>query len=265
MKQVTVILLALFIATASQVHSQITLEKTYTGVSAGVANTVTYGDKYYVMDVAAAQCKIYNLDHSLWKSINLSVPSGYYLYDIQYVTDHLFNADNQIELLYVSYNYNTTGQYYTYETRVVNESGTQLLSLPGAGYNWITDVATAGTKLFSYIYDNSVSPYTVTTKVYNLTGELPTGMVTPGDDASMRIWPNPATDHLHLEYSLPGDVKQASLNLWNGSGQLIRSFAVDGQFSDLELDATGLPSGVYFWSLSAPGFSGTSQQIVINH
>lgn len=265
MKQTSLILLALLLATATQVRSQITLEKTYTGLSLGLANTITYGDKYYAMDVANAQCKIYNLDHSIWKTINLSIPSGYYLYDIQYVTDHLFNSDNLIEMLYVSYNYNTTGQYYTYDTRVVNESGTQLLSLPGAGYNWITSVATAGTRLFTYIYDNSVSPYTVTTKVYSLAGELPTGLVTPDEPASMRVWPNPVSDHLHLEYTLPAGVSQASLHLRNASGQLIRSFEVDGRFSDLELDASNLPSGIYFWSLSSPGYRGTSRQIVINH
>lgn len=65
---------------------QITLESTYnfSGTYTKLANS---GYKFYVMDVGVNQCRIYNTDHSLWKTINLSVPNGSYLYDIRYVTE----------------------------------------------------------------------------------------------------------------------------------------------------------------------------------
>lgn len=266
MKRIIFLLFAAVTGIQMQVFSQITLEKTYSGVSAGVAHTETYGDKYYVMDVAGSQCRIYNLDHSLWKTVNLSVPSNYYLYDIQYVTDHLFNSDNSIEMLYVCYNYNSTGQYYTYDTRIATETGSQLLDIPGAGYNWITEAGTAGTKLLTYIYDYSVSPYTISTKVYSLPGSLPAGYSEVQQPAAiMKAWPNPVHGTLTIEFSLPGGITQAGLNIMNSSGQRVRSYTVDGTFNDLLLDTGDLPSGIYFWNLEAPGYKSTTQKIVVSH
>lgn len=263
MKKIIPFVAAALIAFPLLAKGQITLEKTYTGVSAGVAQTETYGDKFYVMDVAAAQCRVYNLDHSLWKTINLSVPAGYYLYDIQYVTDHLFNTDNSLELLYVCYTYNSTSQYYTYETRVVTETGTQLLALPGAGYNWITTVEGAGTKLFSYIYDYSQSPYTVTTQIYHLGGNLPTTTVEAGQPVA-KAWPNPTSGKITIEFNLPAEATEANLIIRDATGQVARSYPVDGTFGNLIMDTSTLPSGVYFWNLEGTGFKTTLQKIVIS-
>jgi len=266
MKRIILLLFTAITGLQMQVFSQITLEKTYSGVSAGVAHTETYGDKYYVMDVAGSQCRIYNLDHSLWKTVNLSVPSNYYLYDIQYVTDHLFNSDNTLEMLYVCYNYNSSGQYYTYDTRIATETGTQLLDIPGAGYNWITEVGTGGTKLLSYIYDYSVSPYTINTKVYSLPGTLPSGVSQVQQAATtLKAWPNPVNGTLTIEFSLPDGARQARLNVINSSGQQVKSFTVDGTFNNLLLDTGDLPSGIYFWNLEAPGFKSTAQKIIVSH
>lgn len=265
MKRMLFVMVSIVFALPMLTNAQLTLEKTYSGVSAGVAQTETYGSKYYVMDVSSAQCKIYNLDHSLWKTITLSVPSNYYLYDIQYVTDHLFNSDNSIELLYVCYNYNSTGQYYTYETRVVTETGAQLLALPGAGYNWITDVAGAGTKLFSYIYDYSVSPYTVTTKVYAIPGNLPSVVNENLKNVDAKAWPNPVSGSLNIEFDLPKDVPSANLIIRNLSGQVVRSFHVDGYFGNLMVDASGLASGTYFWSLEGIGLKTVAHKLIVSH
>ncbi|HAQ64975.1 MAG TPA: hypothetical protein DCR43_03845 [Bacteroidales bacterium] len=263
MKTLTTLLICILIATAQISYAQITLEKTYTGVSAGIAHTETYGDKYYVMDVANSQCRIYNLDHSLWKSVGLSVPSNYYLYDIQYVTEHLFNTDNSIEMLYVCYNYNSTLDYYTYETRIASETGTLLLTLPGAGYNWITDVAGAGTRLLSYVYNYAVSPYTVTTKVYSLAGSLSSEASDATGAIGLKAYPNPVNGNLRVEYTLPEGLRQAELSVVNTSGQIVRKYTVDHNFDSLTLDTKGLAPGTYFWHLQAPGFQGSSQQIIV--
>ncbi|MBU2650972.1 MAG: hypothetical protein KKA81_08555, partial [Bacteroidetes bacterium] len=102
--------------------SQISLENTY-NVSAGVAWLELSGTKYYVMDVANSQCRIYNLDHSLWKTMSFSLPANNYLYDIQYVTQNIFDQDSEVECLVTYYEYidNGSTQYYEYTTVVYNE------------------------------------------------------------------------------------------------------------------------------------------------
>jgi len=63
MKRLT-ILLSLLLSVLIHSQGQITLEHTYTGVSAAYINLPIAGYKYYVMDVANKQCKLYNNDHS---------------------------------------------------------------------------------------------------------------------------------------------------------------------------------------------------------
>ncbi len=263
MKTLTSLLIFMLIATSQISVAQISLEHTYSGVSAGIAHTETYGDKYYVMDVPNSQCLLYNLDHSLWKSVNLSIPSNYYLYDIQYVTDHLFNMDNSIEMLYVCYNYNSTLDYYTYETRVASETGTILLTLPGAGYNWITNVVGSGTRLFSYIYNYAVTPYTVSTKVFTLGGSLTSESTNVTETIGMKAFPNPVKGNLKIDYTLPEGLRQAELSVINISGLIIKKYTIDSNFDSLILDTKDLTPGIYFWKIEAPGFHGSSQQIVV--
>ena len=78
---------------------QINLENTYnySGTYTRLSNS---GDKFYIMDVAASQCRVYNANHTLWKTINLTVPSGNYLYDIKYLSENLFTTDNSLCLAY---------------------------------------------------------------------------------------------------------------------------------------------------------------------
>ena len=120
--------------------AQPVLEKTY-DESVNICQLESIGEVYYSMDVINKQCHIYRLDHSLYKSIPIPTPEGYYLSDVQYVSEKLFNDDNLIELVYsyTKYNPTETSYYYTYETRLVNENGTTLLTIPGAGLTSIIE------------------------------------------------------------------------------------------------------------------------------
>jgi hypothetical protein len=141
------------------VYGQITLQKTY-NYSTAVVKLETLGYKYYLMDVLASQVRIYNMDHSIFKTINCSVPNGYYLADIKYVSENLFNSDSQIELAYTYYKYvpTSTSYYYIYGAKVINESGSNLLSIDGAQYIYVNKTGETEYKLFAYCYDYSVSP-----------------------------------------------------------------------------------------------------------
>lgn len=160
----------------SMIFSQIVLESTYphSGTYTKLANS---GYKFFVMDVGANQCRIYN-NHTLWKTINLSVPSNHYLYDIKFVTENLFTTDNSLCLVYIYYNYNSAGQYYTYTAKVIKENGTELLTIPGCQYFYVQTIPDGGAKMVAYSYNYSVSPVTIQTHVSDLPGHL---LIIPGD------------------------------------------------------------------------------------
>ncbi len=252
-KGIIVIAVLLQFIIITKVTGQINLEHTYSGVSAGLAYLDSDEPMFYTMDVTNAKCNIYTLNHTLWKSIPLSLPSNYYLADIQYVTRHLFDSDDQIELLYVGYNYNTTGAYYTYETRVANEDGSLLLTVPGGGYNDILEVHGLGTRLLLYVYDYSVSPYTVTTRVYTIPGSLPTGLIKPVSAqplSTVEVYPSVFSDKVTVRYSLPAGVINGELVITDISGVIIRKISLLNDEGDLNLDLSDLKSGMVLFSLS---------------
>jgi hypothetical protein len=251
---------------ASPSMAQITLEHTYTGVSAAYINLPVAGYKYYVMDVANSQCRMYNNDHSVWKTINLSVPSNYYLYDIQYVTENLFNTDNSIELLYVSYIYNSALAYYTYDTRIANESGTVLLSIPGGGYSYIYPAQT-GSKLFIWTYNYAVSPYTVNTSVYTIPGQVNTAAIDYPEYSTQQFrsaYPNPAKNEVTIPYTLPSNVKQAELKLYAMNGQLVKSFVIDHTFSSILVPTSELPAGMYMYRIESNTYKSESYKLSVS-
>ncbi|GAI93749.1 unnamed protein product, partial [marine sediment metagenome] len=80
------ILLSILMLTAGMVlFAQPSLETVYS-VSTNICSLEKAGDKYYAMDIANKQCRLYNMDHSLFLTINLTVPEGYYLFDIQQIS-----------------------------------------------------------------------------------------------------------------------------------------------------------------------------------
>ena len=263
-KLISILAILAFLTINTQ--GQITLENSYTGVSAAYIHLPVAGYKYYVMDVANSQCLLYNNDHSLWKTINLSIPANYYLYDVQYVTENLFNSDNTIELLYVSYIYNSVSAYYTYDTRIATENGNILLSLPGCGYSAVY-TAQSGSKLLTWIYDYSVSPSRVTTQVYTIPGQVANDIYsTPIESHSLlqKAFPNPATNSTTIPYTLPANINQAELKIYNTAGMAIKSYTVDHTFNSILVQTNDFPVGIYVYRIESANFKSESYKLVIS-
>ena len=112
------ILISALFMTGISLMAQPVFEKTYSE-SANICYLESKGQVYFTLDVINKQCLLYTMDHTLIKSISLPTPEGYYLADIQYVSEHLFNSDDLVELVYIYSKYvPTTGSYYyTFETK----------------------------------------------------------------------------------------------------------------------------------------------------
>jgi hypothetical protein len=245
------ILLLAFLLMMTISNAQITLEHNYPA-SATLTDLGLSGYKYYLMDIAKSQLLIYNTDHSYWKAIALTIPDSMYLYNIQYVTDTLFNKDSKVELVYTYYSYDTTLFYYTYFTRVIDEDGIELLAIPGCSFVDVIASGSSGTKLLAYVYDYSLILYTVNTLVYSLPGSLPPGGIRKGGEGFLKnAYPNPAGSMVSIPYQLPDGINDAQILLFNGSGQILRSYNVDRTFHDLVIPTGDLPKGVLLYQLKS--------------
>jgi hypothetical protein len=263
MKKTMLVSLLLLLIPFGTLWSQITLESDYEQ-SGAYTQLTTSGNKFFVMDVLNNQCKIYNTDHSVWKTVALDVPAGQYLYDIRYVSEGLFTNDNSLSLCYIYYLYDETFQYYTYTLKIIKEDGTVLLTIAGAQYLNIVDLGEDGTKMVAYVYDYSFYPYTILSLVYDLPGQLVSSST--GSEPMMisqAAFPNPATDYTTIPINLPKNNTSATLTISDATGRTIKSIPVDQHATQIKVNTGQLPKGLYLYTLQTESFKSEARKIIV--
>jgi hypothetical protein len=244
------ILFSLLLLSSGFAFGQISLENNYS-YSGTYTNLSASGYKFYLMDVGLSQCRVYNTNHSLWKTLNLSVPANSYLYDLKYLSEGLFTNDNSLSLGYIYYNYDEANAYYTFNARIVRENGTELLSIPGCQYMEVVNLENNVVKLVAYCYDYSVNPFNIQTRIFSLPGQL-----TPVENREMPgpqklPYPNPAIDFITIHYSLPGISTPGEIVITDIQGKLIDKLAINSYTERITLPTFKYQSGVYNYSVEA--------------
>ncbi len=247
------------------VQSQIQLEKTYSH-SGTYSHLAVSGDKFFVMDVALAQCRVFDVNHNPWKTINLSVPANNYLYDLKFLSENLFTTDNSLCIAYIYYSYNETGQYYSYNAKIIKENGTLLREIPGCQYMYIDVLANGSVKLITYSYDYSVYPSTIQTGVFSLPGTFVSTEKNPYIETKAKLGsaiPNPAREQVSLPYHLPNNCKNARLLLHDMNGMRLGSWNVTDQNGQVNLQVASYPRGTYFYRIEADDYQSATGKLVL--
>jgi len=245
--------------------AQPVFENTYLE-SANICQTESLGEVYYSMDVMNKQCHIYNMEHGLLKSIPLPTPEGYYLYDVQFVSETLFNSDNLLELVYVYSKYVPTelSYYYTYEAMLINENGTTLLTLPGVGYAQVIETAGHGKKFLAYEYNYSVIPYRTYTHVYSLPEQATRSVSSSVTGFSAgNAYPNPASHQVTIPVTLPEAVESGSLDIMDLNGRNVLSYPITGSTGNVLLPARQLVPGTYLYQINTESTSSGAKKLVV--
>lgn len=68
-----------------------------------------------------------------------------------------------------------------------------------------------------------------------------------------QVYPNPTTGEVRVAYQLPARVPQATIQIHDGLGRIVRTVACDSEHGEVVLQLGELPSGLYSYSLAAPG------------
>jgi len=259
--------ISLFVCMVANLNAQISLQNTY-NYSTGVVKLEILGYKYFLMDVPLSQCRIYNMDHSLFKTINCAVPANNYLSDIKYVSQNLFDSDADIDLVYTFYEFiqpTVDTYYYKYKSRMINENGSNIHDIDGARFIYVYETGENENKLFAYCYDYSIWPEKIWTSIYNLPGLYVSAetMTYEKPGMSLNAFPNPASDKIKLVYELPENIRIARLNLMDSNGRTIRNFTVDNHTDHLELNVNGFSPGVYYYSIEYNNLRSLIKKIVI--
>ncbi len=248
-------------------ESQVIQEETYAGYAA-VTQLEQEGYKYFVTDAVNNKCLLYNTDHSLWKTIDVPVPENNFIAEIAYVSQHLFNENDNIEMLVIYAEYISSGEYpyYEYTTSVKGETGGSLMNVDGGGYAFIQDVGNEDAKLLVYVYDLSTSSFPITTEVFDIPGtpmSISENNQTLFKDAG-NPYPNPAGSYVNIPYVLDERDATGYLIISDISGKEIRQYKVGKDFHNIRILTSGLGNGVFFYRIQSEHNISKVKKIILN-
>lgn len=136
------------------------LEHVYNNGFAGTLELEISGKKYYIYDQLDHQVILYNIDHTIWKVINIQIAPNAEMVDVFHFSENKINADSNVEIGY-SYFVNTNGNYYA-TCILINELEENLLTMPGMCFFNVDEMVGLPTKLIAHSGTSSMS------KVYSL-------------------------------------------------------------------------------------------------
>jgi hypothetical protein len=256
---------------------QITLEHTYpnTGyyVSEGqlmMVDLEASGMSYVQIDRVAKEIKLYHLDHTLYKTVSYALapppPVPTTVVIIMYISEHLFDQDDDLEFMYVD------GDPGGYLTQVYNEDGSLLLDEPGALPFVLATVhnqqypiynTDQGTKLILSHTDG-------TARVYSLGGSLTEGIAISGNEqfqhfgAESRAFPNPTGSM--VQFAFPATLQQdGELTITDAAGRVMKTVPVVHGTTQVAQDVSDLQDGAYFYVLASGGIPLASGTFVRAH
>ncbi|HQQ93978.1 MAG TPA: T9SS type A sorting domain-containing protein [Bacteroidia bacterium] len=269
------------------IKAQITLENTYpVSINPSVVKLQQAGYKYVFVDMPNAQIRLYNPNHSLYKTI--TVPSiSANSKQVFALSDQLFNSNGLIEygLATVYQSSNPPSMSYTFF--VFDENGQQLFKRDSAsvlqtmtGENALLNPdplysVGSGTKLKLCIAPGGNQYF----EVYSLPGTIPCepcgsnggnpGAVGVGDNSGgtnaekARFFPNPVTEQLKLKYNLPRGSHEAIVKIYSTEGKLIEQMKLSHDF-DYILLPSDYNNGLYFYSLEIDGKVIQTEKVVLS-
>lgn len=192
--------------------------------------------KYTVWD--SQSIKIYNLDYSLYKSININLPEGV-VPIINFSSIRLFNDDNLIEFILT---YSNNGTTYS---RLYNENGIIISEFNDYVYPFITK--NGNLKLYSLISSGNI---------YSVNKDISSKQKSNINETKS-AYPNPAIAKITLPYRLDSG-EQTVMHIYSLTGQLLKAIQIDYNFDKIELDVSDFNAGEYIYE-----YKGISNKFIV--
>lgn len=260
MKKLTFILFAVLITLNTK--AQITLEQSYPdnqGLS--IIKLENSGHKYLQYDLANQIVKIYNLNHSIFKTITLPslLPTNQKT-SIAYVSENLFNSDNLVEILCYKEGWSPQSPTTDGSVIVIDENGGTVFSQDSMviveqrsttyyGYDDKSSFVyntTNGTKMILYSYKTSDKGF----KVFSLPGTLIASVKQfPSTiNESNLVYPNPSNSNITISYELAKS-STGILTIYDLNGNEVENLKIDKTFKNVFIDVSKFQNGIYLYTI----------------
>lgn len=270
------LILLTFMMISFTIKAQVVYEHTYdsasTVSSGGTLNQLMVvkfevsGERYVKINQWGKEILIYDLNHSLLKTISFASFPGMSVYqgDILYLSQSLFNTDPKIEFLYSSHN--ASSNYYT---GIYNEDGLLLFSDTG-----LIAIRSA-IQLQQYpIYNTSLGTKMIISykngqaKVFGLGGTLSASVANINQNllsslAVSNAYPNPAVNSSTIDYILPDGTNDGYIVFYDLQSNEVRRFRVDRTFNSLLISTSDISAGTYYYQLQTKGNISAGKKLVV--
>ena len=119
---------------------------------------------------------------------------------------------------------------------------------------------------YSFFRPNASTPDSVhAIIVFDATGATGVKKAFDASNAISLPSPNPANDMTTIGYNLPANARNSKIKLYNAIGGLVKEINLSDKQGALMLVTSGLPSGIYFYTLQVDNRSLATKKLVVKH
>lgn len=245
------------------------------------------GTKYYCIDDENLILTLYNIDNSIYKTIDIDrtvigIPEGYNIemFNVSYISEALFNTDNNIEFLIEIVAFNDAIGGSEFKTIIINEKSELVFEKNNVMLSWdetkpenksIINTEN-GTKMILRSINNDEGS-SDTLFIMDLPGTLscndcesiPTKSIEyTSKSVKLRNYPNPSSDYTTIEYQIPDGESRAEIKIFSNDGKLVYTYQVDKTFNHIQVPTRNLLSGSYIYTIKTESGVTESEKLLVN-
>ena len=243
--------------------AQVSLEHTFSPTSSyyviGFEN-IAEPIGYYCFISNDRQISLYNADYTLFKAINVNLPSGYSLASVSTAGKHIINTDDKAELFVSAScgqmdNNNSIALIINEDGQIISNLGTNYL-LYCMGFHKVNDQIRMMVSEYHYTNQQTLS---YLYSVYSCFGNYtPNNASSFSSDMNLASpYPNPAVNIVNLPYQLESG-KTSVIKVYNINGQLMGSYPIGSDFEAISVDVSHYAKGIYTYE-----YNGISNKFVV--
>lgn len=206
------------------------LENIYDNGAVSRVKLENSGEKYYLFDESSGNAKVYNSDHTLWKTIDLIPANNATVSSIHHLSEDKIITDNQIEVIY-SYTFSNGA----ISSKIINEDGTVLLTITNSSIVYVSEIEELDNKIMAL---RIATP--IITRVYGVSEIV--SIEENNIEEKVSIYPNPTTDYVTISKTANRQFDKLIIQTINGKEAL----TINNPSVDDRIDLSIIQSGIYF-------------------